>query len=52
MKLNASKIAIELIATYCNKHGIAFEQQDKTISFGKVTIPLRSYIKGVLSVGK
>jgi len=26
MKLTASKTAINVIATYCNKHGIAFEQ--------------------------
>jgi len=42
MNLTASKTAINVIATYCNKHGITFEQQDKTISFEKVTIPLRS----------
>jgi len=43
MKLTASKTAINVIATYCNTHGIAFEQQDKTITFEKVTVPLRSY---------
>lgn len=50
MKLTASKTAINLIVTYCNKHGIAFEQQDKTISFEKVTTPLRSYCRGVMQV--
>jgi len=48
MKLTASKTAINLIATYCNKHGIAFEQQDKTISFEEVTATLHSYCRGVM----
>ena len=52
MKLKASKTAINVIAAYCDKHGIAFEQQDKTISFEKVTIPLRSYCRGVLQVNE
>jgi len=52
MNFTASTIAIELITTYCNQHGIAFEQQDKTISFEKVTVPLRNYIKGVMQVEK
>ena len=50
MKLTASKTAINVIATYCNKHGITFEQQDKMISFKEVTIPLRSYCRGVMQV--
>ena len=50
MKLTASETAIELITAYCNKHNIAFEQQDKTISFEKVTTPLRSYCRGVMQV--
>jgi len=50
MILTASKTAINVIAAYCNKHGIAFEQQDKTISFEEVTIPLRSYCRGVMQV--
>jgi len=51
MKLTASKTAINVIIAYCNKHGIAFEQgNNKTISFEKVTIPLRSYCKGVMQV--
>ncbi len=46
MKLTASKTAINLIAAYCNKHGIACEQQDKTISFVKVTpISIQQSIK-------
>ncbi len=52
MKLTASKTAINTIATYCNKHGITFKQQDKTISFKEVTVPLRSYIRGVMQVDK
>ena len=52
MKLTASKTAINVIATYCNKHDIAFEQQDKTITFEKVTVPLRSYCRGVLQVNE
>ena len=52
MKLTASKTAIELITTYCNKQGIAFEQQDKTITFEKVTIPLHSYCRGVMQVNE
>jgi len=50
MKLTASKTAINLIAAYCNKHGIAFKQQDKTLSFTELTIPLRSYCRGVMQV--
>jgi len=50
MNLTASKKAINVIATYCNKYGIAFEQRDKTISFKEVTVPLRSYCRGVLQV--
>jgi len=50
MKLTASKTAINVITAYCNKHGIAFEQQDKTISFKEVTVPLRSYCRGVMQV--
>jgi len=30
MKLTASKTAINTIATYCNKHGITFKQQDNS----------------------
>jgi len=52
MKLTASKTAINVIATYCNKHGIAFEQQGKTISFEKVSVPLHSYCRGVLQVNE
>ena len=54
MKLTASKTAINVIATYCNKHGIAYEQQDETISFvdEKVTAPLRSYCRGVMQVNE
>ena len=52
MKLTASKTAINLIAAYCNKHVIAFEQQDKTISFEKITVPLRSYCRGVMQVNE
>jgi len=52
MKLTASKTAINVIATYCNKHGITFEQQDKTISFIKLTTPLRSYCRGVMQVNE
>jgi len=40
MKLTASKTAINVIATYCNQHGVAFEQRDKTISFEEMTAPL------------
>jgi len=50
MKLTASKTAINVIATYCNKHAIAFELQDKAISFEEITTPLRSYCRGVLQV--
>jgi len=50
MKLTASKTAIDVITTYCNKHGIAFEQQDKTISFEEVTPTLYSFCKGVMQV--
>jgi len=52
MKLTASTTDINVIATYCNKHGIAFEQQDKTITFEKVTVPLRNYCRGVMQVDK
>ena len=31
MNLTASKTAINVIATYCNKHGIAFEQRNNQI---------------------
>ena len=49
MKLTASKIAIELITTYCNKHNIDFEKlNNKTISFKEMTDSLRSYCWGVL----
>ena len=51
MKLTASKTAINVITAYCNKHGIAIKQRnDKMISFEKVTIPLRSYCRGVMQV--
>ncbi len=52
MKFTASKTAINTIATYCNEHGIAFKQQDKTISITdeEVTASLRSYCRGVLQV--
>ena len=52
MKLTASKTAINLIAAYCNKHGITFEQQDKTILFKEMTDPLESYCRGVMQVDK
>ena len=52
MKLNASKTAINVIVAYCNKHDIAFEQQDKTILFKEMTDSLRSYCRGVLQVDK
>ena len=38
MKLTASKTAINLIAIYCNKHVIAFEQQDKRLREGDRTV--------------
>ena len=47
MKLTASKTAMNVIATYCNKHAIAVELQDKAISFEKVTSPMNSYTRGV-----
>jgi len=50
MRLTASKTAINVITAYCNKYGITFKQQDKTISFKEVTIPLRSYCRGVMQV--
>ena len=52
MKFTASKTAIKIIVAYCNKHAIAFELQDKAISFEKVTISLRSYCRGVMQVDK
>jgi len=52
MKLTASKTAIELIITYCNKHDIAFEQQDKTILFKEMTDPLKSYCRGIMQADK
>ncbi len=55
MKLTASKTAINVIATYCNKHGITFEQRDsKTVTFvsKEITVPLCSYIRGVMQVDK
>ena len=51
MKLTASKTAINVITAYCNKYGIAIKQlNDKTISFKEMTVPLRSYCRGVLQV--
>ena len=52
MKLTASKTAINVIVAYCNKHAIAFELQDKAISFEKVTVPLHSYCRGVMQVNE
>ncbi len=52
MKLTASKTAINVIATYCNKHSIAFEQQNNnTISFEKVTIPVYLIILNWIAQG-
>jgi len=51
MKLTASKTAINVIATYCNKQGIAFEQgNNQTIYFEEITDTLRSYCRGVMQV--
>ena len=55
MKLTASKTAINVIASYCNKRSIAFEQRDsKTVTFvsEEITAPLCSYIRGVMQVDK
>jgi len=65
MNITASKTAINVIATYCNKHGITFEQSDsKTVTFEQsdsktvtfvskeITAPLCSYIRGVMQVDK